>query len=177
MKDRVASMRTYLNIAKSEWGMRLDDDSHVDAACYCLMFSIETGLKYLTSLSGLKPPYKHEMKVLLQSLPEQYYNSKWYKLLSKWRDETNEWYKESRYGDNFSVLSNAMCDYFIAAELLLHDADMQVSYVCTVENKVQRVLNKLNSDRPVSDIIRYLPDADLPEEVLYGLVIDILQSK
>lgn len=177
MKDRVKSMRTYLSMAKGEWEQRLEDDVHVDSACNCLMFSIELGIKHLISLDGVNPPHKHEMKLLLAALPEKYYNSTWYSLLSKWQNETNTWYNDSRHSDDFTAVSTVVEDYINAAELLLLDADSKVSYVCTIETKVQKVLNKLNSNRSVSDIIKYLPDVDLPEDVLYGLIIDILQNK
>lgn len=177
MKDKVSSMRVYLNMAKSEWDMRLQDDAHVDAACQCLIFSIELGIKHLIALDGKIPPRKHEIKTLLAELPEKYYKSGWYSKLDKWKSQTNEWYNESRYSDNFSAINAAVEDYLMAAEELLLDASNKTSYVCDTETRVQHILNKLNSTKSVSEVIRYLPEADLPESILYDLVIEILQNK
>lgn len=60
-------------------------------------------------------------------------------------------------------------------ELLL-DASNQTSYVCNTETRVKHILNKLNSTKSVSEVIRYLPEAELPESILYDLVIEILQK-
>lgn len=176
MKDKVSSMRVYLDIAKSEWNLRLQDDAHVDAACQCLAFSIELGLKHLITLDGRVPPHKHEMKTLLAELPEKYYNSEWYSKLDKWKNQTNTRYNDSRYSDNFSAINSAVEDYLLAADELLLDASNQTSYVCNTETRVKRILNKLNSTKSVSEVIRYLPEAELPESILYDLVIEILQK-
>lgn len=108
MKDRLVSMRTRLDVAKSEWKLRHADDSHVDFACESLLFSIELGIKQLIVLNGNVPPKTHNIKPLLTSLPEKYYKSDWYQLLNKWKEQTNEWYNESRYSDNFSAVNNAV---------------------------------------------------------------------
>lgn len=48
--------------------------------------------------------------------------------------------------------------------------------MCNTETRVKHILNKLNSTKSVSEVIRYLPEAELPESILYDLVIEILQK-
>lgn len=177
MKDKLNRMRVYLDLAKKEWTLRHIDDAHVDITCHLLMFSLEIGLKYLITVDGVTPPTKHRLKPLLIALPEKYYKSNWYMLLEKWKDQTNDWYNESRYSDDFSAINNAVVDYLVAAEELLNDADKCISYTCDVETKVKRILNKLNSTKSVSEVIKYLPDTELPESILFDLVVEILYSK
>jgi len=83
------------------------------------------------------------------------------------------------HADNYFELSDgARWAYEDAyAEELLQDAYSNISCVCDTETTVAKILNKLNSTRPVSDVIRYLPDTDLPESILFDLVVEILKSK
>ena len=177
MKSKVNRIKADLELAKHAWDRRFIDDEHIDTACTSLMYSVELGLKYLIEMNGDKVPKTHSIKVLLANIPSKYYSSNWYSTLDCSKHITNDWYSESRYDDNFSAISTIVEDYIIACEEMLSDINNNVSYVETTETKVKKILNKLNYNKTASEVLKYLPEADVPDDVLYTLVLDILRNK
>lgn len=177
MKNKLKMAEIYLDKAKTDWSKRHVDDEFVDTACIDLMFSIECAIKYLISLEGKPVPRTHFLKELLSDLPIEYYESDWYTALDKWKKITDTWYSDSRYNDTFSAVNEIVDDYLIACEKLISDASNSIKYTCTIESRVQKVLNKLNSTKTVSEVLKFLPSCDVSDDVLFSLVTEILRDK
>lgn len=164
-------------LAHDAWTRRLEDDAYVSATCTLLMSSIEHGLKYLIESDGIIPCSEHKLSVLLSQLPTRYSAAEWYPKLVKWRNVTDNWYTSSRYRDDFSAVTEIVEDYFDVAAKIQYDTEHVNRYVDTIETRVKTALTRLNSNVDASSILPYLPEAELPDDVLYTIIKEMLKSK
>lgn len=156
------------------------EDFHLDMLCYFINTCLEYLLKYLLEMNGIRAEHTHVLRYLLTQLPDSYAQSEWYGILRAHAGEVDDWGTQTRYGTSFVAAMDTVLDLEKCYLLLLADAENTVVYESTYESKISKILMQLRSSYTVEQVIRYLPDTDMPEEIMFDAVktaIKLLSSK
>lgn len=97
---------TYLKSAKHAWTQRFEDDMNIDLACFLLQQSIEFLLKYSVELSGQKYVENHDLRAQINKLKNAGIQNDVLIKIQEKASTYNKWETETRYKDNFSVVSS-----------------------------------------------------------------------
>jgi len=156
------------------------EDLHLDMLCYFINTCLEYLLKHLLEMNGIPVVYTHVLRHLLSQLPSFYACSEWYGILRKHAAEVDDWGTQTLYGTSFTAVMETVLDLEKCYSLLLSDIENSVTYESTYESKVNKILLQLKSSYTTEQVIRYMPDTDMPDDVLFDAVktaIKLLSSK